>query len=102
MANLLPFRGPQERAEFIAKYESIICDWPVPREELDVTTEFGETHVVVCGAVSAPPLILLHGANTTSAMWSPIIATLSGSYRCYCIDTITDANMSVATSPSAG
>lgn len=30
-------------------------------------------------------------------MWASIIAPLSESYRCYCIDTITDANKSVAT-----
>jgi pimeloyl-ACP methyl ester carboxylesterase len=30
-------------------------------------------------------------------MWSPIIAAMSNSYRCYCIDTITEANKSVAT-----
>jgi pimeloyl-ACP methyl ester carboxylesterase len=29
----------------------------------------------------------------------PIIAALSASYRCYCIDTITDANKSVPTQP---
>ena len=30
-------------------------------------------------------------------MWGPIIAAMSSSYRCYCIDTITEANKSVAT-----
>ena len=30
-------------------------------------------------------------------MWSPIIAAMSSSYRCYFIDTITEANKSVAT-----
>jgi len=32
-------------------------------------------------------------------MWSPIIKELSDSYRCYCIDTITDANKSMAVLP---
>jgi hypothetical protein len=44
-----------------------------------------------------PPLVRLHAASTTSAMWRPIIATMSSSYRCYCIDTITEATKSVAT-----
>jgi pimeloyl-ACP methyl ester carboxylesterase len=30
-------------------------------------------------------------------MWSPILAAMSRTYRCYCIDTITEANKSVAT-----
>jgi pimeloyl-ACP methyl ester carboxylesterase len=96
---LSPFRGPQEQARFIAKYESCMRDWPVPYDEQDVTTTFGETHIFASGPLSAPPLVLLHGASATSAMWIPIIAALSGSYRCYCIDTITDANKSVATEP---
>jgi pimeloyl-ACP methyl ester carboxylesterase len=29
-------------------------------------------------------------------MWSPIIAAMSRTYRCYCIDTITEANKSTA------
>jgi pimeloyl-ACP methyl ester carboxylesterase len=97
MANLSPFRGPRERAQFIAAYDSVMRSWPVPFQERDVETEFGSTHVVVSGNPSAPPLVLLHGGSTTSAIWSSIIAAVSGRYRCYCIDTITDANKSVAT-----
>lgn len=96
---LSPFRGPHERAQFIAKYESCMREWPVPYDEQDVDTTFGATHIFASGPPSAPPLVLLHGASATSAMWSPIIAELSGSYRCYCVDTITDANKSVATEP---
>ena len=99
MVALSPFRGPQEQAQFIAKYESCMRGWPVPYDEQDVTTTFGETHIFASGPRSAPPLVLLHGATATSAMWSSIIGALSGSYRCYCIDTITDANKSVATEP---
>jgi pimeloyl-ACP methyl ester carboxylesterase len=96
---LSPFRGPQEQAQFIAKYESCMRSWPIPYDEQDVSTTFGETHIFASGPQSAPPLVLLHGASATSAMWSSIIAELSRSYRCYCIDTITDANKSVATEP---
>jgi pimeloyl-ACP methyl ester carboxylesterase len=97
MANLSPFRGPRQRAQFIAAYDSVLRSWPVPFEERNVETACGYTHVVVSGDPSAPPLVLLHGGRTTSAMWSPIIAAMSDRYRCYCIDTITDANQSVAT-----
>jgi pimeloyl-ACP methyl ester carboxylesterase len=96
MAGLSPFRGPEERARFITKYESVMRGWPVPCEEHDVDTAFGNTHVAVSGAPSAPPLVLLHGAAATLTMWRPIIAELSSSYRCYCLDTITEANKSVA------
>jgi len=102
MADLSPFRGPREQAQFITTYDSIMRSWPIPFEEKDATTTFGETHIFASGHPSAPPLVLLHGASATSAMWSPIIAALSGTYRCYSIDTITDANKSVATQPVHG
>lgn len=102
MANLSPFRGPRERAQFITKYESIMRGWPVACEERDVETTFGHTHVAASGAPSSPPLILLHGASATLTMWHPIIAELSNSYRCYCIDTITEPNKSVAAQPIRG
>jgi pimeloyl-ACP methyl ester carboxylesterase len=97
MANPSPFRGPREREQFVTAYDSIMRIWPVPFEERDVETACGQTHLVVSGPPSAPPLVLLHAASATSAMWSPIIPAMSRPYRCYCIDTITEANKSVAT-----
>jgi pimeloyl-ACP methyl ester carboxylesterase len=97
VANLDPFRNPEARSQLIDEYDAVMRTWPVPFDEQDVATGFGTTHIVVCGPASAPSLVLLHGAATTAAMWASIIAPLSESYRCYCIDTITDANKSVAT-----
>lgn len=102
MADLDPFRSPELRAKFIAKYDAVLDDWLTPYEERDVDTDFATTHVIVTGPVTAPPIVLLHGAAATAAMWGPIIAPLSESYRCYCIDTITEANKCVAESRSVG
>jgi pimeloyl-ACP methyl ester carboxylesterase len=97
MANPSPFRGPRQHAQFTATYDSVMRTWPVAFDERNVETAYGRTHLVVSGPPSAPPLVLLHAASATSAMWRPIIAVMSTSYRCYCIDTITEANKSVAT-----
>jgi pimeloyl-ACP methyl ester carboxylesterase len=96
MAKPDPFRNPQARARFIAKYDAVVAGWPVPCEERDVRTEFGTTHVIVSGADSAPPLVLLHGAAATAVMWRPVIEELSENYRCYCVDTIIEGNKSIA------
>jgi pimeloyl-ACP methyl ester carboxylesterase len=86
----------------IEKYDAIMRSWPVPCEERDIATAFGTTHVIACGPDTSPPLVMLHGAAATATMWSPIIAPLSESYRCYCVDTVTDANKSVATTRVRG
>ena len=41
MANLDPFRSPELRALFIAKYDAVLAGWPVPYEEAEVPTSFG-------------------------------------------------------------
>lgn len=97
MARLDPFRSADTRAEFDSKYDAILRTWPVPYESRRVTTAFGTTHVVVSGAESAPPLILLHGATATAMMWQPVIAALSESHRCFCVDTITEPSRSQPT-----
>lgn len=99
MPNLSPFRSPEHRARFIEKYDAVMAEWPVPYEDRNLSTSFGETHVIVSGAESAPPLVLLHGASATAAMWLHVIEELSATYRCYCVDTISDANKSVARRP---
>jgi pimeloyl-ACP methyl ester carboxylesterase len=96
MAGLDPFRSPQARAAFLAKYDAVVAGWPVAHEEGDLDTAFGSTHVIVSGPESAPPLVLLHGAAATATMWRPVIETLSATYRCYCVDTIIEGNKSVA------
>jgi pimeloyl-ACP methyl ester carboxylesterase len=102
MVRLDPFRTPQARADFIAKYDAVVSGWPVDCEERDLQTEFGTTHVIVSGPESAPPLVLLHGAGATALMWRPVIEELSATYRCYCVDTIIEGNKSIATRRSLG
>ena len=96
------FRSPGQRAQFIAKYDAVLAEWPVPYEEIDVDTDAGATHVIACGPASAPPLILLHGTTTTAVMWRPVIEALSASYRCYCVDTITEPNKSMLSRRTIG
>jgi len=50
MAKLDPFRSPQARDDFIAKYDAVVADWPVDCEERDLEIEFGATHVIVSGS----------------------------------------------------
>ena len=52
------------------RYRSILDQWPDPNERLRIPTREGETFVLRCGPPEAPPVVLLHGAMATSAMWT--------------------------------
>ena len=62
--------------------------WPIVSEERMVPTTFGATFVRVSGPPAAPALVLLHGAGTTSLMWSPNIEALSREYRTVAVDQV--------------
>ena len=68
-------------------------------DELDISTRFGRTHVVVSGPKQAPPLALLHGYMATSTMWSPNIADFSQDHQVYAIDTMGQPSKSIPGEP---
>jgi pimeloyl-ACP methyl ester carboxylesterase len=101
-AMLLPQARPQDslgHATFLATYDALLKQWPVPYEELDVATRFGRTHVIVAGPKDAPPLVLLHGYLATSIMWAPNVVDFSRNRRVYAIDIIGQPSKSVPEEP---
>jgi pimeloyl-ACP methyl ester carboxylesterase len=63
------FKSPQGREAILACYELILQRWPVPYQARMLTTRWGETFALDCGAAADPPLVLLHGSASNSAMW---------------------------------
>jgi pimeloyl-ACP methyl ester carboxylesterase len=94
MSHKSAFKTAAGEAKFLAAYDAELKLWPVPYEEIDVSTRFGTTHVVICGSKTAPPLVLLHGYMATLTMWSPNIAAFSKDYRVYAIDVMGQPNKS--------
>jgi pimeloyl-ACP methyl ester carboxylesterase len=62
--------------------------WAIASEERMVPTTFGATFVRVSGPPSTPVIVLLHGAGTTSLMWSPNIEALSREHRTIAVDQV--------------
>jgi pimeloyl-ACP methyl ester carboxylesterase len=57
------------------------------------------TFVRVTGPPGAPPLVLLHGAATTSLMWAPNIETLSRHFRTFAVDQVGEIGRSTCIKP---
>jgi len=91
-------RKKGNREEFIQAYDETMKLWPVPSEDLMISTRFGETHMIASGSIEAPALILLHGMTFSATMWYPNIESLSKHYRVYAVDTLGDLGKSTITS----
>lgn len=78
-------------------YDALLTRWDVPVEQLELTDEFGTTHVNACGPTDGPPVVLLPGHGATSPIWFTVGPQLARQYRVYALDLIVDAGRSTNT-----
>ena len=81
------------------RYLALLKYWPVPNEHIHIATSQGETFVVACGDVTAPPLLLLHGSAGNSVMWIGDVAAFAARFHVYAIDMIGEAGLSAPSRP---
>jgi pimeloyl-ACP methyl ester carboxylesterase len=96
-----PFRSAIGEAQYLAAYDASMGLWPVPYESIDVTTRYGRTHVISCGAKDASSLVLLHGGYASSTMWFPNVADLSSQFRVLALDTMGEPGKSIPSQRNA-
>ena len=93
------FKTEAGAADVTARYRQVLDGWLVPSQHLRLPTRQGETFVVACGAADAPPLVLLHGAQSNAASWMFDAAAWSSAFRVYAVDMIGDAGFSAPSRP---
>jgi pimeloyl-ACP methyl ester carboxylesterase len=91
------FKSNKGRIRYLEAYDAVLRDWPVPYEELDVPTRFGDTHVIASGEQEAPPLVLLPSLAGSATLWRPNVEGLSTHFRTYAVDVIGQVGKSVPT-----
>ena len=95
MSTFIPmFTSPEGESEVMCAYQAIMDKWPVPYDELIVSTSFGETHIIASGPENAPPVVLIHALLATSASWYRNVEALSQTYRVYAVDVVGEGNKS--------
>ncbi len=82
------------KATFFAAYDRMLLRWPAGSAELDLTSDFGNTRVHVAGPTDAPPLVLLHAYQASSAEWVALAGILAQTHRIYAVDMLGDAGYS--------
>lgn len=100
MSTYIPvFTSDEGKSEVIEAYQSIMDRWPVPYQELTISTSFGETHVIASGPEGAQPVVLLHALFATATSWYRNVEALSRAYRVYAVDINGEGNKSCPTRP---
>lgn len=87
------------RAAYERAYNASLALWPIAHETRFVETPHGATHVVVSGAVTGEPLVLLHAASLSAVQWHLQAADLGARYRLYAVDIMGDIGRSTQTAP---
>lgn len=94
------YKTPAGEQAVMALYDRALDHWRVPYESLHIPTRHGDTFVISSGASDAPPLVLLHGAGTNSAIWIEDAAAYSRLYRVYAVDLLGEAGKSAPNRPA--
>ena len=94
------YRTQEGRAAVRAAYAAILENWPVPERTHHLATRHGETFVISSGPVDAPPLVLLHGSASNSAMWLGDVAAWSQHFHVHAVDVIGEPGLSAEGRPA--
>jgi pimeloyl-ACP methyl ester carboxylesterase len=81
-------------------YRGHLQRWTVPLRHRTVATREGETFVLDCGPAEAPPVLLLHGAGSNSAIWQADAPRWSRAHRLYMVDIIGEPGLSAPSRPA--
>jgi len=81
------YKSQEGRGIIESRYRKVIEDYStVSFEQLFIPTEIAETHVIRFGEKSKPPLVMLHGSASNSAVWLGNIVDFMDHFCIYCID----------------
>jgi len=90
------YKSEKAKKRILDTYNQLLDRWGVDKEEQDIPTTYGTTHVIQCGNKSNPPLVLFHGVGDNSAlMWLYNARELARHFSIYAIDTIGGPGKSV-------
>lgn len=95
------FKTRDAEASYRCAYEASLQLWPARREQIDIPTKFGRTHVIACGPTSGEPILLLPAMAFSATMWYATVSSLSSEFRCYAVDFPSDVGLSAPRHPPA-
>ncbi|BBY19093.1 alpha/beta fold hydrolase [Mycolicibacterium litorale] len=93
------YRSTSGRDAVQRAYREQLQRWTIPLRHRTVATREGGTFVLDCGPIDAPPVVLLHGAGSNSAIWQSDASRWSSTHRLYLVDVIGEPGLSAPSRP---
>jgi pimeloyl-ACP methyl ester carboxylesterase len=75
-------------------YDDRMDAWPSNTESIHLNTAYGDVHVLACGSVQNPPLVMVHAASMGAHSWAENLEPLLDHFRIYSVDNIGEGNRS--------
>lgn len=89
------FKSPEGKQLIYESYDRLLERWEVNKEEQDIETGYGKTHVIISGDQANPPLLLFHGSGDNSVMmWLFNIKELAKHFYIMAVDSLGGAGKS--------
>jgi pimeloyl-ACP methyl ester carboxylesterase len=80
--------------ELMSIYDDRMESWPSNTESIHLNTAYGDVHVLACGSVQNPPLVMVHAASMGAHSWAENLEPLLDHFRIYSVDNIGEGNRS--------
>ncbi|MEZ5059241.1 MAG: alpha/beta hydrolase [Saprospiraceae bacterium] len=91
------FKSEEGKNEILDLYDQKLESLKIEYESINVGTSFGNTHLLVTGRPSNPPLLLIHGSNGCAPIGLECYPRLTEKFRVYAIDVLAQPNKSAET-----
>jgi len=88
------FKSESGKKEIFELYDQKLLELDIEFELRTVNSSFGETHVIVTGSPSNPPLIIVHGSNACAPISLETYPNLSKKYQVFAVDVLAQPNKS--------
>ncbi|GAA3510802.1 hypothetical protein GCM10022393_25520 [Aquimarina addita] len=88
------FKTSQGKKEILGLYDQKLKELAIEFEYLNIKTSFGETNIITIGAISSPPIIIIHGSNGCAPIALETYPNLSKHFRVFAIDVLAQPNKS--------
>jgi pimeloyl-ACP methyl ester carboxylesterase len=86
------YRSEESKQELMAIYDNCMNDWPKDTKSHYITTQYGKVHVLECGNINNPPLVMLHAASMGAHSWAENLKPVLDHYHIYSFDNPGEGN----------